>query len=290
MTKQRRVWLVIGVVAVVAALVYLAGGRLPSLTGPPDATPSCKIPDSVPVERSSGALASGGVVVDEVGLSTTSFETVDVAAVVRNIDARIAYGTEVSFQLLDGSTSVLEVQPAALTVRIPILLPGQRTGAVSTATASAPVASARATIGSTTWLAVDQLAGLQPVTATYADTQTFEGSGAHVDAYRYRESSTNCRSLLSRGTVARFRDAGGALIGGARGDPDLGLVLPNGTSVLTEPPSSSSCAPGERDTWFTSVSVTPLVGQIDPSRTTVYPYCDLPYAAVSASGATSTTD
>ncbi|KDN17020.1 hypothetical protein DV20_38610 [Amycolatopsis rifamycinica] len=109
------------------------------------------------------------------------------------------------------------------TAEVPVLLPGQRIG----------VALDRPVPGPVIWLAPEALGGFTPVTATVVP-----------GGVRYH--SGNCRALTSRGAAVLFRDATGRITRGEQ-----------------LPPSSVSCAPGERV----------LPGGAPGAE--VFPYCDL---------------
>ena len=160
----------VGVVVVLAAgVVVLAGGRLPWTSDSPGNT--CDIPDRVSGQPGSAASApgGGGIRVVEQGFSHDPSSAVSLGAMLENTSGTVAYRTALTFRLFDAADAELpETGSAALTVEVPVILPGQRVGAgTGTYRGSATVASVEVDLGSTTWAPREALGStFSPVAAT----------------------------------------------------------------------------------------------------------------------------
>ena len=274
MTKTKGAVLVAVVALVVAAIVGLAGGKLPWSGGP--APSACDIPAEV-----SGAQVTdpgGALRVVEQGFTQDANSAVSIGAVVENTSDKVAYRTKVVFRLFDEAHAELADSGAApLTVEIPVILPGQRIGTGQGTYRKPKVSTTEIEVQATTWVAHDALGSFSPVTAVYLRTARFNPRiPTSVDVH-YDETSTNCRALTSRTTAVVFRDAMGKIVGGSVAAPDLPIVFRDeqGHDLGGEKqrPPSPSCAPGRRETWMVPPTGGPATA--DDARTGIYPYCDL---------------
>jgi hypothetical protein len=229
------------------------------------------------LERALAALApgGGGIKVVDQGFSQGPSGLVSLGAVEENTGTEVAYRIPVKFRLFDATRHEL---PEAAAGEIPVLLPGQRIGAgKGTYVRDASVVTVEPVVGPNAWLPRTAVGSLSPVNATYLRALRYDPDNpVHVDV-RYREKSTNCRALDSRGTTAIFRDSAGRIIGGDSGWAGMPLTLRdahgNETVVERQLPVNPSCSPGERETWVVPDIGAPTTG--DDARTEVYPYCDL---------------
>jgi hypothetical protein len=276
MSRAQLLVLIAVVVLLGGAAVYAVGGRLPWIAS----SSACDIPESVTGEQAPAA----GIRVVEQGFSQSAVDgSVSLGALLENTATSVAYRTRVTFRLFDATHQSLPEaapSPAGLTAEIPIMLPGQRIGVADDThpAGNAKVASFAVEPGTTTWISRETLGRFAPVTATYLRTGRPNPNSNQSIAVYYRESSTNCRSLNNKNAAALFRDAGGAIVGGA-------LVSPGGLFVFRDDrgqavggeqtlPSSPSCEQGERETWL--VPLVPAPATAADARTEIYPYCDLP--------------
>ncbi|HWD04476.1 MAG TPA: hypothetical protein VG674_18705 [Amycolatopsis sp.] len=272
MTKAKLAVIVAVVVLVVAAIVGIAGGRLPWAGG--SAGDRCDIPDKV-----SGELAGvGAVSVVEQGFTQDQNGAVSVGAVLANTGKDVAYHTKVTFRLFDGShTELPEAGGSPLTVEVPVIMPGQRIGTgEGTYRSKTKVASVEIGIGSVTWVPQDAVGGFSPVTAKYVRTARFNPRIPTSVDIHYLETSTNCRDLDSRTTAVLFRDTAGKLVGGGVASPDTPIVFRDeqghDLGGETQRPATPSCARGQRETWIVPPTGGPSTA--DDTRTEIYPYCD----------------
>lgn len=270
--------LVIGAVVV----VVLIGGIIALVNASwlpwNDAAP-CDLPSSVPTGPVSDAT---DLRVTEQGFTQSADDRVSIGAMLWNTGKDIAYRTRVSFQPLDSGQRPLG-SPTA--IEVPVLLPGQRVGIGQDVqlTAGTRASSVQVVPNTTYRLPAGALGSYQPVTARklrtgHPDAQ-FPG---YVDIH-YTDTSTNCGPLAEGAAVAVYRDANGRIVGGAVNDPGSLIVYrdQHGNTVggETHLPVSEPCQPGTRDMWITPDGDQPSTA--DPSRTTIYPYCGVPYGASS---------
>ncbi|GGS36809.1 hypothetical protein [Actinokineospora fastidiosa] len=272
-----------------AVAVVLGAAVIAVVDGPsPSGAAECAIPayaEGTPAAPSA-APDGGGLRVVEQGF-TQSADVVSVGAVVENTSGHAAYRTRVLVRLFDAKRMWLPEERAGevrRVVEIPVVLPGQRVG-VGTDAHPAPlygggaavVASFEVELTTTTWLDGNALGPFRTVTATGVATEHPNPAAPGVVSLRYREDSPNCRALTSRGAAAVYRDATGAIVGGAIEPPGALIVFrdDDGAVVGGEPgpPASPSCAPGDREMWIIPLHAAPP--SADHTRTEVHPYCDL---------------
>jgi hypothetical protein len=283
MTKVGTLGMVSVVVVLGAVTVVLAGGRLPWS----DYSPSqCDIPESitgVDASPSTAAPGGGGVRVVDQGFTQAEEGSVSLGAVMENASSSVAYRTRITFRLFDATHTPMSeagTVPSRLVVEIPVILPGQRIGAGNGARPgrSQKVASFEVELGTTTWLPREALGkDFSPVIAAYLRTDRPDPRFPTSVDMHYKETSTNCRSLVDRQAAAVFRDAQGKIVGGTLDSPG-GLIIfrdDNGKDLGGEqkPPSSPSCTQGERETWIVPLILAPTAAA--DSHTEIYPYCDL---------------
>lgn len=270
MTKGKLALTVATVVVVLAAVA--AAVVITNRSGPPSAA-SCDIPSSVPVRPESAATApgGGGIQVAEHGFSLSN-SLLSVGVILRNTSDRIAYRTKVAFSpfLTVGGGAPKPPETPLLATEIPVLLPGQEIGVGRGMTfGSGPVGAVDIDVQTTTWLTRDALGSSFVSPETKFDRTIRYPPDASTAAVLYHENDMNCRPLADRRTAVVFRDATGAIIGGALADPDG-----RGNQVGDlQAPSSPSCTPGSRDTWIAPPGGIPQ--NVDDSRTRLYSYCDL---------------
>lgn len=277
MSRTRLLVLIAVVVLLGGAAIYAAGGRLPWIAS----SSACDIPESVTGHQA----PADGIRVVEQGFSQSAVDgSVGLGALLENTGTSVAYRTRITFRLFDAAHQLLPEaapSPAGLTAEIPIMLPGQRIGVADDThpAGNAKVASFEVEPGATTWISRDALGkDFSPVNATYLRTGRPNPDSNQTIAVYYRETSTNCRSLSNKGATALFRDARGAIVGGALASPGGLFVFRDarGQTVGGEQklPTSPSCEQGERETWL--VPLVPAPTAAADALTVIYPYCDLP--------------
>lgn len=255
---QRRVWVGVGVVVVLAAgVVILAGGRMPWL-----ADPGCRIVQPVdpgPAASATAAPGGGGLRVVEQG-SSRADRTVSAGAIVQNTSHATAFHAKIAFTVQGRDWQQQE---------IPVLLPGQRigVGAEGVADAGAVAVSLR----TATWLAADALgADFAPVTATYLHTIRPPHDKVTLDIH-YTEHVPACRGLIGADVAVVLRDAGGRIVGGAT---ELAGLLYRNTDVAASelrPPRWAPCSRGDHELWAVLGPPRPAVATTP--RAELYPYC-----------------
>jgi len=273
--KRKHVLPALGAVALLAAIVLVAGGKLPWTGGSPSGG-GCEVPDRVSAgPPAPAAPGGGGIKVVEQGFSHSPSGLVSLGAVVENTGTEVAYRVPVKFRLFDAAHRALAEVAAG---EIPFLLPGQRIGAgKGTYERDASVATVETVVGPNAWLPSGAVGSLSPVKATPLQTRHYyPDNPIYVDVH-YREMSTNCRALDSRTTTAIFRDSAGRIVGGDSGRAGTPFTFrdTHGTEIVVERqlPVNPACSPGERETWVIPDIGAPPAG--DDARTEVYPYCAL---------------
>jgi hypothetical protein len=188
---------------------------------------------------------------------------VSLGAVLENTGEQAAYHTLIKFHVFDEAHQ--PVSPAGSTQliqEIPVILPGRRigVGAFSYVVEGphftrATVASFEVEAVSTQWVSPQRLAS---VAASNPRTNHYRPQEAENAVINYTVTSGYCSELHSRGVVAVYRDARGAIVGGNLDWP--------GTS------GRRACSPGSYDEWVGAQGALPP--STDDSRTEIYPYCD----------------
>jgi hypothetical protein len=269
-TPSRRCRPVPWAVVMCVTLMVAVSGCEPD-SSPHAQTSPCDVPSAVPTGTDSPAdQAPGGgglQVVDHGYTQVAGNSYVSLGAFVRNTSSRIAYRTEVTLRVSDsqGRTAVDPLNAAQLVLEIPVITPGQQVAVGSSAglrTDRTPngapdkVASFDVVLGSTLWLPTADAASFPSFTTTYRRMERNQVQPASGSLW-YSVTSTSCRPLVSRGTVAVFVNQAGAVVGGAL-DPDN---------------SSPRCGTAGYDESLIAVQSIPT--SIDDAKTQVSPYCDL---------------
>lgn len=274
MRKQGPLVLVGVVGLIAAAVVLLNGGRFPwsgeDLSVPPK--DPCGIPKSVATDP---RPAAPGVRIAEQGLTSGDNGQLSLGVVVENTSDQVAYRTRISYHLFDARRSpIAKTMPDTV---IPVIMPGERVGTGFSDLQDQPKASTfEVDLGRTTWLPLDALGGLTPVTATYLRTWPSPPGTPPLISVDYHEMSNNCRALYPENVGVIFRDNSGAVVGGDLVEPTVGFTIydEQRKQVTSEQaPPTPECSPGDRETW-----VVPHAGRVPAmadGRTDIYPMCDI---------------
>ncbi|MFD2471518.1 hypothetical protein [Amycolatopsis silviterrae] len=269
MTKRKLLMTAFSAVIVATAGVVVAVQRDDDSAAKP-----CDIPDVVQEHPTSAkhAPSGGAIEVAEKGVSSSGLASM--GAVLHNTSDHIAYRTKITLKVIVSVNGLPPgpIQGAPMTMEIPVLLPGQRTGIGRTLInigGTNKVHSADVEIQTTTWLPNGALGTFAPTTDTHESTSRSQSSPP-ADTVSYTEKSTNCRALTSRRTAVVFRDANGKITGGDLVPPD---GKGNPPASPQAPPASPSCSPGERKTWIVPLQHIPQTA--DDTQTELSSYCDL---------------
>jgi hypothetical protein len=179
-----------------AALVYLGGGKLPALDESL-LTGGCTIPSRITAVPSAADAApgGGGLRVVEQGAG----------AVLENTSAQFAY--------------LIPVTAGSTRAEVPLLAPGQRTAVAG----AGPV-----TFGPVVWLAPESLGGFTPVTATPVP------GGVRYTSANCRALTSRGAVVLHRGEsgrILRSEELPPASVSCAPGEQELPTALPPGSEV-----------------------------------------------------------
>ncbi|MFD1050218.1 hypothetical protein ACFQ1S_34200, partial [Kibdelosporangium lantanae] len=209
--KKRRTGplvLVAVVVVIAAGVVVLGGGKLPWLdallpSDSPEPDP-CPIPTTVATDP---LPAPPGVQVVDKGFTQADNGQLSVGVVVANTTDKVAYRTQLTYQLFDNTHTQIPNRGIVQAV-VPILMPGQRVGLGFSSVQSSPkAASFDITVGSTTWLPA--LPGFTPVTGVFTRTRPVSPDQTPLVVLDYHEKSTNCRQLSPAKVRGVLRAAAG---------------------------------------------------------------------------------
>lgn len=264
---------VVVVVVLVGGIIVLVNGRWLPWN---DAAP-CDLPSSVTTGPTSDA---SDIRIAEQGFTQTPDYRVSIGAILWNTGKDIAYRTRVSFQPFGADQQPLA---APTVVDVPVLLPGARVGIGQDPqlTLGTHATSVRVVPNTAYRLPAGALGGYQPVTATGLRTSHPDPQFAGYVDIHYTDTSANCGPLADDEAAVVYRDANGRIVGGAVDIPGSVIVYRDQHGVTvggeTHLPVSQPCQPGTRDMWVTPDSDQPV--NADPSRTAVYPYCEVPYGA-----------
>ncbi|MGX7669805.1 hypothetical protein [Plantactinospora sp. DSM 117369] len=215
------------------------------------------------------APSSGAVTVTETGFTQIADKgEVSIGAVVENTSSQVAYRTRVIFGALDanGKYALGEAGRFNYFFEIPIIRPGER-AVIGTYAFLDPASFTRTGI----WITVAR-ANLQLVQTQWipeADTEKFPTVTARLnpekpplasngDVIVHLVANSNaCRELGGRGKMMVFRDAAGAVVGGA----------------YHPMPNSEVCAAGDFTTRAQALGG--KLPEADLARTELDVYCDL---------------
>jgi len=219
----------------------------------------CDIPASLADQAGappSAAPGGGEIQVLEQGFTANINGGVSVGAILTNTSRSVAYQLHISYRLVDASSRPLQAaDPAEV---IPILLPGQRIGVgefIPSAAANR-VSGFQVVLGDPQWRSMSVLGkDFTTVAGTY---QQLTHDATPVATLSFTEKSANCRDLAASTVAVVFRNAGGAIVGGATEFPQGG--------------GSESCAQGSSTVRVQGLVRPPTT---QDARTQVYPYCDV---------------
>jgi hypothetical protein len=260
-------WTAVGAVVATAAALLVAGCTTED--GPSGS--SCALATPPPA---AGSVDSAGIKVTEQGFSTSSaeFPMVSIGAVLENTTDQVAYRTRVVFDAFDAAGSIVgEDQVKYTMIEVPIIAPKAKVAVGDMFHASTKVTLTKVTVtpAVTAWMpAGDGSTGLAPVTSTVvagSGKRAADGSGELYLTSR----GDNCTALISRGIALVYRDAGGAIVGGAI----------DGLEKLY------ACEPDDEQKEVSIVLPDVIPAAADLDKTQITPMCDLqPARRVSASG------
>jgi hypothetical protein len=221
------------------------------------------------VTTSIPAPSGGAVTVTETGFTQSGDRArVSIGAVAENTSSQVAYHTRVIFRAYTakGTSAIAESEQYTFFFEIPIIRPEERVAIGDFVNVDPTtwqktgiwltVARAGLDLVNTQWIPAENTASFPTVSARLDPTKPPQASDGWMSV-NFAASSNACRELGSRGVGMVFRNAGGAVIGGAvDGDDQTDL-----------------CKAGEFKSGATAFNK--KLPNVDLARTEVSVFCDV---------------